>query len=164
MLPTTRVEPFAARLHFIPRNMRRVQAAIIDAQRDYFSRAPGWVLLTTTGRRTGLARETLLPCARDDKHVYLISTYGWQSDWLRNLRKNPKVKVTCDGVVVPGRAEVIEDLDRKTRIVSEHPFVFAAPFELVHAVALTAAMRPMLVAFLRHWVASRPVVVISTRS
>ena len=144
--------------------MRRVQAALVDAQRDYFSRAPGWVLLTTTGRRTGLARETLLPCARDDKHVYLISTYGWQSDWLRNLRKNPKVKVTCDGVVVPGRAEIIEDLDRKTRIVSEHPFVFAAPFELVNAVALTAAMRPLIVAWLRYWVASRPVIVIRTRS
>ncbi len=162
MLPTTRVEPFAARLHFIPRNLRRVQAAVVDSQRDYFSHAPGWVLLTTTGRRTGLARETLLPCTRDDKHVYLISTYGWQSDWIRNLRKDPKVKVTCDGVVVPGRAEIIEDLDRKTRIVSEHPFVAFAPFELVNAVALTAAMRPMLVAWLRYWVASRPVIVIRT--
>ncbi len=144
--------------------MRRVQAAIVDSQRDYFSHAPGWVLLTTTGRRTGLARETLLPCARDDKHVYLVSTYGWQSDWIRNLRKTPEVKVTCDGAVVPGRAKVIEDLARKTRIVSEHPFVAFAPFELVHAVALTAAMRPLLVAFLRQWVASRPVVVIRTRS
>jgi deazaflavin-dependent oxidoreductase (nitroreductase family) len=161
MLPTARVEPFAARLHFIPRRIRPVQAAIVNAQRDYFSRAPGWVLLTTTGRRTGLPREVLLPCARDDNHVYLISTYGWQSDWIRNLRKNPKVKVTCDGVVVSGHAKVIEDLDEKTRIVSRHPFVAFAPFELVHAVALNA-MRPLLVAFLRRWVASRPVVVVRT--
>jgi len=161
MLPTARVEPFAARLHFIPRRMRRVQAALVDAQRDYFSRAPGWVLLTTTGRRTGLPRETLLPCARSDNHVFLISTYGWQSDWIRNLRKNPEVKVTCNGVVVSGHAEMIEDLDDKARIVSEHPFVPFAPFEMVHAVALTAA-RPLLVAFLRRWVASRPVVVVRT--
>ncbi|HKM99718.1 MAG TPA: nitroreductase family deazaflavin-dependent oxidoreductase [Candidatus Binataceae bacterium] len=141
--------------------MRRVQAALVNAQRDYFSRAPGWVLLTTTGRRTGLPRETLLPCARSDNHVFLISTYGWQSDWVRNLRKSPEVKVTCNGVVVSGHAEVIEALDQKTQIVSEHPFVSFAPFELVHAVALTA-MRSLLVAFLRRWVASRPVVVIRT--
>src|SRR5208282_2478790 len=161
MVPTARVEPFAAKLHFIPRTIHPVQAAIVNSQRDYFSRASGWVLLTTTGRRTGLPREVLLPCARDDNHVYLISTYGWQSDWIRNLRKNPKVKVTCDGVVVSGRAKMIEDLDDKTRIVTEHPFVPFAPFEMVHAVALTAT-RPLLVAFLRRWVASRPVVVVST--
>jgi deazaflavin-dependent oxidoreductase (nitroreductase family) len=144
--------------------MSRVQAAFVNSQRNYFSRASGWVLLTTTGRRTGLPRETLLPCARDDNHVYVISTYGWQSDWIRNLRKNPKVKVTCDGAVVSGNAKIVEDLTEKRRIVSEHPFVLAAPFDLVHAVALTAPMRPLLVAFLRQWVASRPVVVIRTRS
>jgi len=161
MLPTDRVEPFAARLHFIPRGIRGAQAALVNSQRDYFSRAPGWVLLTTTGRRTGLPREALLPCARSDNHVFLISTYGWQSDWIRNLRKNPEVKVTRDGVVLSGRAEMIENLDDKTRIVTEHPFVPAAPFEIVHAVVLTA-MRPLLVAFLRRWVASRPVVVVRT--
>ncbi len=161
MLPTNRVEPFAAKLHFIPRGIRGAQAALVNSQRDCFSHAPGWVLLTTTGRRTGLPRETLLPCARSDNHVFLISTYGWQSDWIRNLRKNPEVKVTCDGAVVAGHAELIEDLDEKTRLVTEHPFVPAAPFEIVQAVALTA-MRPLLVAFLRRWVASRPVVVVST--
>ena len=160
MHPTNRVEPFTARLHFIPRGMRRVQAAIVNSQRDYFSRASGWVLLTTTGRRTGLPRETLLPCARSDNEVFLISTYGWQSDWVRNLRKNPEVKVTCNGVVVSGHAELIEDLDEKTRIVSEHPFAAAAPFELVNAVFLSSAMRPLLVAGLRRWVTSRPVVVV----
>ena len=162
MVPADRVEPFAARLHFIPRRIRRVQAALVDWQRDYFSRAPGWVLLTTTGRRTGLPRETLLPCARSDNQVFLLSTYGWRSDWIRNLRNNPEVKLTRNGVVVSGHAEVIEDLDDKTRIVSEHPFVPAAPFGVVHAVALTAAMRPLLVAFLRRWVTSRPIVVIRT--
>jgi len=160
MPPTTRVEPFAAKLHFIPRSLRPVQAAIVNSQRDYFSHAAGWVLLTTTGRRTGLPRETLLPFVRSDNHIYLISTYGWQSDWIRNLRKNPKVKVTCNGEVVAGHGKMIEKLDDKIRIVSEHPFFAPAPFELVNAVALSPAMRPLLVAFLRRWVASRPVVAI----
>lgn len=107
-----------------------------------------------------MPRETLLPCVRSDNHIYLISTYGWQSDWIRNLRKNPKVKVTCNGEVVAGHGKMIEKLDDKIRIVSEHPFFAPAPFELVNAVALSPAMRPLLVAFLRRWVASRPVVAI----
>jgi len=160
MDPAARVEPFAAKLHFIPRSLRRVQGALVNSQRDYFSHAPGWVLLTTTGRRTGLPRETLMPCTRSENQIIMISTYGWQSDWIRNLSKNPEVKVTCNGKVVSGRAEVIEDLDEKTRIVSEHPFAAAAPFELVNAVFLSSAMRPLLVAGLRRWVTSRPVVVV----
>ena len=101
-----------------------------------------------------------MPCTRSENQIIMISTYGWQSDWIRNLSKNPEVKVTCNGKVVSGRAEVIEDLDEKTRIVSEHPFAAAAPFELVNAVFLSSAMRPLLVAGLRRWVTSRPVVVV----
>ena len=37
---------------------------IIKTFRRYFERAPGWVILTTRGRKTGLPREVLLPCER----------------------------------------------------------------------------------------------------
>ena len=157
----TRTEPFAAKLHFIPRAIRRLQAGLVELLRGYFSRAPGWVLLTTVGRRTGLPRETLLPCVRADGETIVISTYGWRSDWIRNLRANPEVKLTRDGVIVSGRAEFVEDLARKREIVSRHPFVPAAPFKIVHAVALSV-LRPVLVAGLRRWVTPRPVVVIHT--
>lgn len=163
MPPNPRVEPFTSWLHFIPRTLGPVQAAIVNSQRKYFSRAPGWVLLTTTGRRTGLPRETLLPCGRSGNQIFLISTYGWRSDWIRNLLKNPEVKVTSNGAVISGHAEVIEDVDEKRRIVSEHPFFAPAPFELVQAVALNPAVRPILVAFLRRWVTSHPVVVVHIR-
>jgi len=157
----TGTEPFAAKLHFIPRAMRRLQAGLVKLLRGYFSRAPGWVLLTAVGRRTGLPRETLLPCVRADGEIIVISTYGWRSDWIRNLRANPEVELTRDGVVVSGRAEVVEDLARKREIVSQHPFVPFAPFKMVHAVALSL-LRPVLVAGLRRWVTPRPVVVIHT--
>jgi len=55
------------------------------------------VVLTSIGRRTGLPRQTLLPCGRRDGEIVVVSTYGWRSDWIRNLRKNPQVKVTRDG-------------------------------------------------------------------
>jgi deazaflavin-dependent oxidoreductase (nitroreductase family) len=153
-------EPFAARLHFIPRRIvRPLQAAIVRAFRGYFERAPGWMLLTTRGRRTGLPREVLLPCVRTPDAIMTVSTYGTRSDWFRNLRKDPAVRVTGDGRAVRARAEIVTDLARKRALVTAHPFFAPAPFAIVHAVVLTF-FRPMLVALLRRWVTVRPVVVL----
>lgn len=153
-------EPLAARLHFIPRVLvRPVQNAIVRMARRYFERAPGWVLLTTRGRRTGLPREVLLPCARTPDAAIVISTYGWRSDWMRNLRKEPAVRITWAGQSVSARAEVVEEIARKQRLISEHPFFAPLPIGVVHAVALTL-FRPLVVALLRRWVIPRPVVVL----
>lgn len=152
-------EPFAARLHFIATALRRPQSALVDLLRRYFERAPGWALLTTTGRKTGLPREVLLPCERTPDAVIVISTYGWRSHWIRNLKRDPRVRITAGGWIVAGRAEVIEDLERKYAIVGENPFFPAAPFAPVHAV-LRTLLRPLLVRFLRRWVSPRPIVVI----
>jgi deazaflavin-dependent oxidoreductase (nitroreductase family) len=151
-------EPHFARLHFIPRAMRRPQNALVRAMRGYFSRAPGWVLLTTIGRRTGAPRETLLPCARTESEIIVISTYGWRSDWIRNLRSNPSVRVTRDGTVVPGRAEIVEDAASKRAVVTAHPFVPLAPFRIVHTLALDV-FAPVTTGILRRWVIARAIVV-----
>jgi hypothetical protein len=61
---------------------------------------------------------------------------------------------------VDGTAEVVEDLDRKRRIISENPFV-VPPFAVVRAIAF-GPMRPVTTALLRRWVTSRPVILIRT--
>ena len=153
-------QPFAARLHFLPRLLRRPQAFIVRLLRRYFERAPGWVLLTTTGRKTGLPREVLLPCERiHDGTLMVISTYGWQSDWIRNIRCNPQVRVTCAGWVLEAQAEILEDLESKQSLVSAHPFFVPLPLGVLNTLHCTL-LRPVWVAFLRWWVRSRPVVVI----
>jgi len=121
-------EPFLARLHAVTRATRVPQGLAVVLFRRYFERAPGWVLLTTTGRKTGLPREVLLPCGRFGDGLYVISTYAWRSDWMRNLRREPAVRVTCAGWVVPARAEVIDDVAAKQALVSAHPFFPPAPF------------------------------------
>ena len=148
-------EPFTAHLHFIPRALGRLQAAIVSLLRPTLERSPNWVLLITRGRRTGLPREVLLPCIRSDNTVIVISTYGWRSDWVRNIRKTPDVQVTWGGRQLAGRAEAVEDLARKRQLVTDHPFFPPAPSALVNRV-----LRPVLVPFLRRWVMPRPVVVI----
>ena len=152
-------EPFAARLHFLPRSIRSLQGAIVRLFRRYFERAPGWVLLTTTGRRTGSPREVLLPCERSRDALIVISTYGWRSDWIRNLRREPRVHVTCAGWVLPALAEIVEDLAAKRALVSAHPFFPPAPFAILNLLHRTL-LRPVWLPFLRWWVKRRPVVVI----
>jgi len=152
-------EPFAVRLHFIPRAIRPVQGTIVRVFRRYFERAPGWVLLTTTGRRTGLPREVLLPCERTADALFVISTYGDHSDWIRNIRRDPRVRVTAAGWVLPARAEIVEDLYEKRALVSAHPFFAPFPIGVLNLIHRTVLRRPM-VAFLRWWVRLRPIVVV----
>jgi deazaflavin-dependent oxidoreductase (nitroreductase family) len=159
MAPSRSPVPFAARLHFIPRLIRPVQTTIVRVFHTYFERAPGWMLLTTRGRRSGLPREVLLPCVRTPDTIITISTYGMRSDWIRNLRKDPAVRVTCAGRVVPARAEIVDAVDRKRALMTAHPFFVPAPFAVVNAVVLTL-FRPLWTAFLRRWVTARPVVVL----
>jgi deazaflavin-dependent oxidoreductase (nitroreductase family) len=154
-----RREPFAARLYFVPLAVKPVQEAIVRMLRRYVERAPGWVLLTTRGRKTGLPREVLLPCERTEDAVIVISTYGWRSQWVRNIREESRVRVTCGAWVLEGRAEIIEDPDRRREIVTAHPFFPPAPFGPVHLV-LRTILRPLLVWMLRRWVGPRPIVVI----
>jgi deazaflavin-dependent oxidoreductase (nitroreductase family) len=152
-------EPFAARLHFVPRAIRPVQRALVRLLRRYFERAPGWVLLTTTGRRTGLPREVLLPCERFAGGLIVISTYGERSDWMRNLRREPRVRVTAAGWIVPARAEIVEDVSVRRALVAAHPFFPAlplAPLNFLHRTVL----RPLWIPYLRWWVRHRPVVLI----
>jgi deazaflavin-dependent oxidoreductase (nitroreductase family) len=117
------------------------------------------VLLTTRGRKTGLPRDILLPCERTRETIILISTYGHRSNWIRNIERDPRVTVTCGGWTLGGRAEIVEDVERKRAIVSADPFFAAAPFAPVHAL-LKTVLRPFLVLFLRAWVTPRPVVLV----
>ena len=53
-----------------------------------------WVVLETTGRRSGLARQT--PLARGpvlDKSLWLIAVHGHHSSWVKNLEADPSVRI-----------------------------------------------------------------------
>ena len=132
---------------------------MIGVLRPYLMRAPGYVLLTTRGRRSGLPREVLLPCARIGDSVVVLSTYGRRSNWIRNLLAEPEVEVTCNGRPVRGRAEVVDDPARKRDLVTAEPFFLAVPYVILYGV-LWILVRPVAAAIVRRWVVGRPVVVI----
>ena len=153
-------EPFLARLYFITRVTDRLQTyVIIKVFRRYFARAPGWVLLTTRGRKTGLPREVLLPCERFRDGLIVISTYGRRSNWVRNIEGDSAVIVTCAGWSLPARAEIIDELEIKRSLVSAHPYFPVAPVFPINTIHVTL-LRPFMIAWLRWWVTSRPVVLV----
>ena len=146
-----------AGLHFLTALWRRPQRAFVALFRRYFDRAPGWVVLTTQGRRTGLPREVLLPCRRIWNDVLVLSAYGRRSDWMRNVLKDPRVSITCNGGQRDARAEIIEEVARKRALLWRDPFLLPAPFAILHALSWTL-LRPLF--FVLAWpiVASRPLV------
>ena len=67
------------------------------------------LLLTTTGRKTGLLRVTPLQYEEVDGVYYIGSTRGKKADWFRNLVADPNVEVRVKSRRFKGVAEPITD-------------------------------------------------------
>lgn len=69
--------------------------------------APWWVVLETTGRRSGKARQTPLACGPLDGNVtWLISVHGRAAHWVRNAEANPNVRIRLRGGWREARASI----------------------------------------------------------
>lgn len=75
------------------------------------------LLLTTTGRKSGLLRVTALQYEEVDGAYCLGSSRGLQADWVRNLMAQPRVGVRVRTRVFEGRAEVVTDPERITDFI-----------------------------------------------
>jgi deazaflavin-dependent oxidoreductase (nitroreductase family) len=68
------------------------------------------LILTTTGRKTGKQRTTMLTSpVQDGDSVVLVASYGGDDrhpTWFLNLRDNPDVKITMEGRTRRMRARV----------------------------------------------------------
>lgn len=67
------------------------------------------LLLTTTGRKSGLSRTTPLQYEQVDGAYYVSSARGAQADWYRNLQANPQAEVQVGEKLFTTRAELITD-------------------------------------------------------
>jgi deazaflavin-dependent oxidoreductase (nitroreductase family) len=70
------------------------------------------LLLTTTGRKSGLQRQTRLQYEKEGGAIYVASARGQQADWFRNIVANPHVEVQFEGQSLRGLAEPITDSTR----------------------------------------------------
>jgi deazaflavin-dependent oxidoreductase (nitroreductase family) len=54
---------------------------------------PGDALLETTGRRTGRARVTPVCDGTDGDTFWIVAQHGHSADYVRNIQRNPRVRV-----------------------------------------------------------------------
>jgi deazaflavin-dependent oxidoreductase (nitroreductase family) len=85
------------------------------------------LMLTTTGRKSGEPRTTMLTSPlQDGGRIMLVASNGGDDRdpaWLHNLRADPQVQVTMEGRTVPMTAHVAdatEKADLWPRIVADH--------------------------------------------
>jgi deazaflavin-dependent oxidoreductase (nitroreductase family) len=67
-----------------------------------------FLLLTHTGRKSGLQREAVLEVVDHDPETgtfFITSGWGERSDWLKNISQNPDVRVQVGNRRFKGRAE-----------------------------------------------------------
>jgi deazaflavin-dependent oxidoreductase (nitroreductase family) len=90
----------------------RVWRIVNPLARPFAGLAPWWVLLETSGRRSGRAVRT--PLARgpvDGDTTWLIAVHGRKSAWVRNLEATPEVRVKLGGRWRSARASVMPVYD-----------------------------------------------------
>ena len=93
----------------------------------------GWILgerfllLTHTGRKSGLVRQTVIEVVRHDKetNVYLVASgFGHKSDWFLNIEQNPNVTITVKQRTLPARARLLSESDSAKELLDyakRHP-------------------------------------------
>jgi deazaflavin-dependent oxidoreductase (nitroreductase family) len=67
------------------------------------------MVITTTGRKSGLQRQTPVNYAVQDGEIYCMAGFGPTSDWYRNLRSNPKVEIWMPDSWWAGQVEEVTD-------------------------------------------------------
>jgi deazaflavin-dependent oxidoreductase (nitroreductase family) len=67
------------------------------------------LLLTTTGRKSGLPRVTPLQYEEIDGAIYLGSSRGQKADWFRNILADPHVEVRVKARRFRGVAETVTE-------------------------------------------------------
>lgn len=121
----------ATTIKTVERNVTALHRAVYEATDGRLFGRVGLmpvVMLTTTGRKTGQRRTTMLAApVRDGDRVVLVASRGGSPrhpEWYLNLRANPQVELTMRGTTTPMVARVAspaEKADLWPRITRTYP-------------------------------------------
>ncbi|MET9558864.1 MULTISPECIES: nitroreductase/quinone reductase family protein [Streptomyces] len=106
----------------MPRD-RDVKFRVVTAVQRYVAnplsrRLPFQTLVETTGRTSGLPRRTPVGGRRVGREFWFVSEYGERSQYVRNIRADPKVRVRVGGRWHHGTAQLLPDDDPRARLTS----------------------------------------------
>jgi deazaflavin-dependent oxidoreductase (nitroreductase family) len=94
------------------------------------------LLLTTTGRKSGLKRVTPLQYEKIGGDYYLGAARGTHADWVQNILANPQVDIRVGARHLCGMAEVVTDPSKFADFLEvrleRHPHMLGLMMEKVH--------------------------------
>ncbi len=64
--------------------------------------------LTTTGRKSGRPHEIEIWFGIRERTLYLLSGGGDGADWVKNIKKDPRVRVRINSQTAPRKARTVE--------------------------------------------------------
>lgn len=118
---------FAIAYQIQPTDAMSLSSATIDRSRDLamqLLRAPlrlyklGWgpalswlpvLVLTTRGRKSGLARHVVVEYRRHGSKYYIVSGWGVDTDWYRNIEQDNRVTIQHGAQIIDARAQRVEN-------------------------------------------------------
>ena len=94
------------------------------------------LLLTTTGRKSGMKRVTPLQYEKIGADYYLGAARGIKADWVRNIQANSQVEIRVGAKKIHGAAEVVTDPARFADFIEvrleRHPRMIGFIMEKAH--------------------------------
>lgn len=94
------------------------------------------LLLTTTGRKSGLARVTPLQYEEVQGKYYLGASRGLEADWVRNIQTDPRVSVWVKRLKFDGTAALISNPARIADFLElrleRHPLMIGLIMQKAH--------------------------------
>lgn len=77
---------------------------------------PAWALLETTGRVSGEPRRTPVGNGLRGRQFWIVTEHGWRSDYVKNIRRQPRVRVKLGSRWHSGTAHILPDDDPHARL------------------------------------------------
>jgi deazaflavin-dependent oxidoreductase (nitroreductase family) len=100
----------------------------VNSSRSSFKRRV--LILITTGRKSGLSRNTPLQYELDNGAVYVASARGCQADWVRNILVDSNVEVELEDLHFHAQSQVITDSTKISEFLEmrlkRHPLMMGA--------------------------------------
>jgi deazaflavin-dependent oxidoreductase (nitroreductase family) len=76
----------------------------------------GWALLETTGRRSGRPRRVPVGNGLRGEHFWIVAEHGRHADYVRNIERDPRVRVKVGRRWHSGTAHVLDGDDPRARL------------------------------------------------
>jgi deazaflavin-dependent oxidoreductase (nitroreductase family) len=76
----------------------------------------GWALLETTGRRSGLPRRVPVGDGLRGGAFWIVAEHGRHADYVRNIERDPRVRVKVGGRWRAGTALILPGEDPRARL------------------------------------------------